>query len=173
MMVAGAIHYSGRETHMVLSNIMGNHSLTERFPVRRVQRVQPVSKLSGGDRRKENASSEREMRGNKGSSRGNRVTDQVSVQDTGQDKVRDGVHDDPINHPAHYTYCGIEVIDFLEACDFPFHLANAVKYISRAGRKDPSKTVEDLKKSIWYINRYIGLLEKRQNEVKEDLENEH
>ena len=156
---------------MVLSNITGNHSLTERFPVRRVQRVQPVSKPSGGgNRRKENASSERERRGNKGSSRGNRDTGQVSVQDTGQDKGRDGVQDDPINHPAHYTYGGIEVIDFLEACDFPFHLANAVKYISRAGRKDPSKTVEDLKKSVWYINRYISLLEKRQNGKREGIE---
>ena len=170
MMVAGAIHYSGKEIHMVLSNITGNHSLTERFPVRRIQRVQPVGKPSGGgNRRKENASSERERRGNKGSSRDDRNTDQVSVQDTDQDKGRDEIHDDPINHPAHYTYGGIEVIDFLEACDFPFHLANAVKYISRAGRKDPSKTVEDLSKAVWYINRYIGLLEKRQNEAKEGV----
>ena len=69
--------------------------------------------------------------------------------------------DDPVSHPAHYTAGSIEVIDFLEAWDFPFHLANAIKYICRAGRKDKSKTVEDLRKAVWYINRYISYLEKK------------
>ena len=64
-----------------------------------------------------------------------------------------------MNHPAHYTAGKIEVIDFLEDQRFPFHLANAVN-ISRAGKKDRTKTVEDLRKAIWYINRYINLLEK-------------
>lgn len=32
-----------------------------------------------------------------------------------------------------------------------FCLGNAVKYIMRAGIKDPDKTVEDLRKAIWYI----------------------
>ena len=63
--------------------------------------------------------------------------------------------DDPVNHPAHYTAGSIEVIDFLEAWNFPFHLANAIKYICRAGRKDKNKTAEDLRKAIWYIERYI------------------
>ena len=65
------------------------------------------------------------------------------------------VQNDPVNHPAHYTAGGIEVIDFLESWNFPFHLANAIKYICRAGRQDKSKTAEDLRKAIWYINRYI------------------
>lgn len=68
---------------------------------------------------------------------------------------------DEINHPAHYTAGGIEVIDFLEAWDFPFHLANAIKYISRAGRKDKNALVTDLKKAVWYINRYIDYVEKQ------------
>ena len=63
---------------------------------------------------------------------------------------------DPVNHPSHYT----EVIQFLEDWMPPFHLANTIKYICRAGRKDPDKTVEDLKKAQWYLNRYIDLLEK-------------
>lgn len=63
--------------------------------------------------------------------------------------------DDPVNHPTHYTAGGIEVIDFLEAWDFPFHLANSIKYICRAGRKDKNKTAEDLRKAIWYVERYI------------------
>lgn len=37
---------------------------------------------------------------------------------------------------------------------------NTVKYISRAGRKNPDKTIEDLRKAVWYINRQIQILEK-------------
>lgn len=66
---------------------------------------------------------------------------------------------DNINHPAHYTDGNIEVIDFIEDKNLGYHLGNAVKYISRAGKKDPEKTAEDLKKAVWYLNRYIGQLE--------------
>ena len=66
---------------------------------------------------------------------------------------------DDVNHPAHYTYGNIEVIDYIEDKGFPYHLGNAVKYISRAGRKDPEKTVEDLQKAAWYIERYITLIQ--------------
>ena len=69
---------------------------------------------------------------------------------------------DEINHPSHYTAGSIEVIDFLEAWDFPFHLANAIKYICRAGRKDKNALVTDLKKAVWYINRYIDYLGKQE-----------
>lgn len=62
---------------------------------------------------------------------------------------------DPVNHPSHYTDGKIEVIDFIEDKNLGFHLGNAVKYISRAGKKDPSKKLEDLKKAQWYLNREI------------------
>ena len=65
---------------------------------------------------------------------------------------------DPVNHPSHYTSGKIETIDFIEDKGLGFHLGNAVKYITRAGKKDPSKTVEDLQKAVWYINREIGRL---------------
>ena len=65
---------------------------------------------------------------------------------------------DAVNHPSHYTDGGIETIDFIEAKKLPYHLGNAVKYISRAGKKDENKTAEDLQKAIWYINRYIKML---------------
>ena len=68
---------------------------------------------------------------------------------------------DNVNHPAHYTYGSIEVIDVIEALELPYHLGNAVKYIARAGHKDPAKTEEDLRKAIWYINRYITFLGKQ------------
>lgn len=62
---------------------------------------------------------------------------------------------DNVNHPAYYTKGKYEVIDFLECHYFPFCLANAIKYICRAGLKDPAKEVEDLEKCKWYLERFI------------------
>jgi hypothetical protein len=67
---------------------------------------------------------------------------------------------DPVNHPAHYTTGRIEVIDFIDDKELGFCLGNAVKYIARAGKKDPAKTVEDLQKAVWYINHHIEKLKK-------------
>ncbi len=67
--------------------------------------------------------------------------------------------DDPVNHPSHYTDGKIEVIDFIEDKNLNFHRGNAVKYIARAGKKDQSKEIEDLKKAAWYIDREIKRLE--------------
>ena len=75
-------------------------------------------------------------------------------------KVADEVTRDNVNHPDHYNRGKIEVIDFIEDKELGFHLGNAVKYISRAGRKNPDKTIEDLRKAVWYINRQIQILEK-------------
>lgn len=65
---------------------------------------------------------------------------------------------DNVNHPAHYNGFsnGAEVIDIAE--NLSFNLGNAVKYCARAGRKDKDKTIEDLNKAIWYIEREIGRL---------------
>ncbi|MGE7777362.1 DUF3310 domain-containing protein [Chitinophaga sp. NPDC101104] len=71
-----------------------------------------------------------------------------------------GTAPDPVNHPSHYTAGSIEVIDFIEDQGFDYLVGNAVKYLSRAGRKDPTKHAEDLRKAIWYINRKIQALEK-------------
>lgn len=68
------------------------------------------------------------------------------------------MENDNVNHPSHYTSGNIEVIDFIEDQKLDYHLGNALKYIARAGKKDPNKTVEDLKKAIWYIEREIMLL---------------
>lgn len=38
-----------------------------------------------------------------------------------------------VDHPAHYNKGKIEVIDFIEDQQLPFHLGNVVKYIARAG----------------------------------------
>ena len=69
---------------------------------------------------------------------------------------------DNVNHPSHYTDGQIEVIDYIEDKKFGYHLGNAIKYISRAGKKDPQKTVEDLRKAVWYIQRYIWCIEQKE-----------
>ena len=63
---------------------------------------------------------------------------------------------DTVNKPVHYTDGKIEVIDFIEDKKLNFHLGNVVKYISRAGKKDPNKTLEDLQKAKWYLEREIS-----------------
>lgn len=81
----------------------------------------------------------------------------------------DKAPDDKVNHPSHYTWlkdlCGIEVIDITRHLDF--NLGNSIKYILRSGHKsekgmtDKQKTIEDLKKAIWYLNDEISTLEKQ------------
>ena len=68
---------------------------------------------------------------------------------------------DIINHPSHYTDGKIEVIEFIEDKNLNYHKGNAIKYICRAGKKDPQKEIEDLQKAIWYINREIKNLKRR------------
>lgn len=63
------------------------------------------------------------------------------------------VEEDVINHPSHYTRGKIEVIDFIEDQQLPYHLGNVIKYIARAGYKGDK--LEDLKKARWYLDRYI------------------
>nr|DAX81240.1 MAG TPA: nucelotide kinase [Caudoviricetes sp.] len=48
--------------------------------------------------------------------------------------MNDSAFEEKVNHPSHY---------------------NTVKYISRAGKKDPKKFREDLEKAIWYLNREL------------------
>ena len=55
---------------------------------------------------------------------------------------------DAVNHPSHYTDGKIEVIEYIEDKGFGYCLGNAIKYISRAGKKDPAKEVEDLRKAV-------------------------
>lgn len=70
---------------------------------------------------------------------------------------------DSVHHPSHYG--GVdnpyEAIKVIEAWELGFCLGNTVKYISRAGKKDSAKLVEDLKKAAWYLNREIESLEKK------------
>ena len=66
--------------------------------------------------------------------------------------------DDPVNHPSHYTKGKIEVADFIADQKLNFDRGNAVKYVCRAGAKDPEKEIQDLEKAVWYINHEIKML---------------
>lgn len=69
---------------------------------------------------------------------------------------------DNVSHPPHYAEGwsnGAEVIDLTE--HLSFCAGNVVKYVCRAGRKDPSKHVEDLEKARWYLDREIERLKDR------------
>ena len=66
-----------------------------------------------------------------------------------------------VNHPSHYQGNGIECIDAMIAAFGPFEVAsfckfNAFKYIWRC--LDKGKTVEDIDKAIWYLNKYKDLV---------------
>ena len=63
-----------------------------------------------------------------------------------------------VNHPSHYNFGRYEVIDVIDDWKLGFSLGNAVKYIARAGKKDPDKEIEDLKKAAFYINHEIERL---------------
>lgn len=65
-----------------------------------------------------------------------------------------------VNHPSHYGGKDnlYEVRKVIRAWGLGFNLGNAVKYIGRAGKKDPSKHIEDLEKAIFYINDEIEFL---------------
>lgn len=63
---------------------------------------------------------------------------------------------DTVNHPSHYNFGDIEVVDFIEQVtkhynsDVAYHIGNAIKYISRAPHKNGK---EDIAKAKWYIER--------------------
>lgn len=70
-----------------------------------------------------------------------------------------------VNHPDHYggeenVY---EVVKVAEAwgLDYDAYLFNVIKYVARAGKKDPSKELQDLKKALWYLDRKIQNIEKK------------
>ena len=67
-----------------------------------------------------------------------------------------------VDHPNHYggKDSPYEAIKVIEAWDLNFCLGNTVKYISRAGKKEKNKTIQDLEKAKWYLEREISNLKK-------------
>ena len=59
----------------------------------------------------------------------------------------------------HYQGHGIEPIDYINSHNFNFNRGCVIKYVSRAGLKDKSKEIEDLRKAIDYLNFEIERLQ--------------
>lgn len=72
---------------------------------------------------------------------------------------------DNVNHPSHYETGKFQCIDVMletqgkEAVK-DFCICNAFKYIYRHSKKNG---LEDVKKAVWYLNKYIELSEKDEN----------
>ncbi len=68
-----------------------------------------------------------------------------------------------VNHPEHYGGADnpYETIKVIEAWGLDFCLGNTVKYISRAGKKDARKEIEDLEKARFYLTRRIDHLKSK------------
>ena len=68
-----------------------------------------------------------------------------------------------VNHPKHYGGADnpYEAIKVILAWGLGFCLGNTVKYISRAGKKETDKTVQDLEKAKWYLEREIEKLKSK------------
>lgn len=68
--------------------------------------------------------------------------------------------EDVVNHPSHYTFGKIEVIDMIDSAGWlpEFCAGNAIKYIMRHQHK--GKKIEDLKKARWYLDKLIEAYEK-------------
>lgn len=77
-------------------------------------------------------------------------------------EMLDAKRGDEVCHPPAYNQGKIEVIEFIEDQKLDFHLGNVIKYVCRAGKKDPKKEVQDLEKGVWYLKRKIELLKAKQ-----------
>lgn len=77
---------------------------------------------------------------------------------------------DNVNHPQHYqSKSGLETIDVIEAFTEGLvggeatNTGNVLKYMCRWKSKNG---LEDLKKARWYLDRLIGIVEKRDEEMR-------
>ena len=60
---------------------------------------------------------------------------------------------DPVKNPSHYTRGKIEVYDFIVDQNLDYSEGNIIKYVCRAKYK--GKTLEDLKKAQWYLEKLV------------------
>lgn len=71
---------------------------------------------------------------------------------------------DEVNHPSWYCDGGIETLDFILAKKLDFLTGQVAKYLSRSGKKDPDKALQDLKKAKFYLDRKIKEMEEAEGQ---------
>ena len=64
---------------------------------------------------------------------------------------------DVVTKPPHYNHGKFETVEVIEDWKLNYHCGNVVKYISR--HKHKGRPIEDIKKAIWYLQRYLQVLE--------------
>lgn len=66
--------------------------------------------------------------------------------------------------PAHYNQDNpYEVIKVIRAWGMNFELGNVLKYVARAGKKDPNKEIEDCEKAKTYLEMHIEYLKAKKD----------
>lgn len=70
-----------------------------------------------------------------------------------------GENYDVVKRPSHYCSGGIQPKDFIRSNDLNFFRGNVIKYVTRAGKKDKGKEIEDLLKARQYLDFEIEYLE--------------
>lgn len=77
--------------------------------------------------------------------------------------MKNNLKNSVVEKAAHYNTGKYEVIDVAEdwGLDKDAYLFNSFKYIARAGKKDASKTIEDLEKAAYYLKRKITNMKKK------------
>jgi hypothetical protein len=85
------------------------------------------------------------------------------VDATESERVNVNSENNSVSHPSHYNKGKIEVWDFISDQGLNFDRGSAIKYICRAGTKDPDKEIQDLEKAIEFINHEIKMLKGETN----------
>jgi len=95
----------------------------------------------------------------------NTTSEQITIA-----QMADAAVKDMVQHPAHYTDGEIEVWDYILDKQLSYCSGNVVKYISRAGKKDKSKHIEDLEKAQAYLAREIKRVKEGVSELSDVVE---
>ena len=70
--------------------------------------------------------------------------------------------------PDYYKAGDMDAIAYCQYHDIPFDLGNVIKYVTRAGKKDPAKELEDLMKAHEYLERRIQYVMEHNYDAGED-----
>ena len=68
-------------------------------------------------------------------------------------------------YDEHYKNLNPQPIEVIENWELDFHLANVLKYISRAGKKEGESELKDLEKAKVYLDRKIHKIKEVGDEV--------
>lgn len=91
------------------------------------------------------------------------VSEETSIDVSVADVKSTDTMNDAVHHPSHYTLPGLDIesVDVIRAVLTPEEFkgwckGNALKYSLRAGRKDPTKEVQDLAKAGVFLSWITG-----------------